>query len=224
MPTKYAISDIHGSYLELEKLLDKIAFSKADELYLLGDYIDRGLFSKQVIQHILDLQKDGYTVHCLRGNHEEMLLNSFESRSNLSFWWENGGKETMDSYGTKDLAEIPKTHLDFIKNLDWYKEVDNYILVHAGLDWFPPLNPLGNKAQLLWARHWQNDIDYDWLGDRYIIHGHTPQRKIDILKQWKFLDNKRWLDIDAGCCFGKTDSDYGYLCAFDMGNQEVFFV
>ena len=72
--SKYAISDIHGCIATFKTLLDKIKFSKEDELYLLGDYIDRGPDSKGVIDHIWYLQKSGYQVHCLRGNHENMLL------------------------------------------------------------------------------------------------------------------------------------------------------
>ena len=78
---KFAISDIHGCAKNFKALLDRISLSLGDELYLLGDYIDRGPDSKGVIDHVWQLQKTGHTVHCLCGNHEQRLR-----RNCLEFW------------------------------------------------------------------------------------------------------------------------------------------
>lgn len=75
---KYAITDIHGCNKTFQALLDKIAFTTADALYLLGDYIDRGPDSKGVFDTIFNLQETGHSVHCLRGNHEAMFLDSLK--------------------------------------------------------------------------------------------------------------------------------------------------
>lgn len=71
---QYAITDLHGCARTFRALLDKIRFSKEDELYLLGDYINRGPDSKGVIDHILELRESGHTVHCLRGNHQRRFF------------------------------------------------------------------------------------------------------------------------------------------------------
>jgi len=81
---KYVISDIHGCAKTFKALVDRISFSREDELYLLGDYIDRGPDSKGVIDHIWDLLETGYTVHCLTGNHEQMFLHAIDARDELS--------------------------------------------------------------------------------------------------------------------------------------------
>jgi serine/threonine protein phosphatase 1 len=79
MPNRIlAISDIHGNNKTFLDLLDKIALTKDDELYLLGDYIDRGPDSKGVIDTIWKLMDDNYRVFCIKGNHEEMLFRGIE--------------------------------------------------------------------------------------------------------------------------------------------------
>jgi serine/threonine protein phosphatase 1 len=224
MPRKFAISDIHGCNRAFGELLDKIAFSKSDELYLLGDYIDRGPDSKGVIQCIMDMQAEGYTVRCLRGNHEQMYLDAFKDTSNLRIWRDNGGTKMLLSYDALSARDIPREHYDFMNNLEWYFKVDNYILVHAGLDFNSPEFPFDNKDILIWIRAWHNNIDYGWLGDRYIVHGHTPQKRDEIEAQLTKLPEKRWLDIDAGCFMNpELKLGYGHLCAFDMTNQELIF-
>ena len=110
-------------------------------MYLLGDYIDRGPDSKAVIDYILQLQYDGYDVNCLRGNHEQMLLNASSSLNDLRMFRMNGGKQTLESYGCT-MSELRfHKHFQFFQNLDYYFELENYYLVHAGFN-FPDYNIL----------------------------------------------------------------------------------
>ena len=94
---RFAISDIHGCIKTFKTLVDRIEFSKEDTLYLLGDYIDRGPDSKGVIDHIWKIQEEGYRVHCLRGNHEQMLL---EELKNIKFWYQ-GEPAMLKSFNAK---------------------------------------------------------------------------------------------------------------------------
>lgn len=77
-PRTFAIADIHGCYSTFCALLDQIMLTREDELYLLGDYIDRGPDSKKVVDLIIQLQADGFAVKPIMGNHEQMLLDSIE--------------------------------------------------------------------------------------------------------------------------------------------------
>ena len=217
---KYAISDIHGCAKTFKALLQKVAFSKQDELYILGDLIDRGPDSKGVIDHIFDLQEKGYTVQCLRGNHEQMLLDCFEPTANPRRWFFNGGEATLDSFDAQYPQYIDEKYLQFLEELPYYLEVDNYILVHAGLNFDMP-NPFDAKHSLMWIRNWYNDLNYSWLGDRIIIHGHTPQKQPIIKKSLSKLDDLPILCIDSGCPF-KVEG-YGHLCAFEMTEQRLYF-
>ena len=99
----------------LQALLHQISFSKKDELYLLGDYIDRGPDSKGVIDYIWELQDLGYKIHCLRGNHEQMMLEALYDEENLRFWKHHGGKATLKSFNTKDIFNIPKAYFQWME-------------------------------------------------------------------------------------------------------------
>ena len=117
---KFAISDIHGCNITFKALLEKIDFQKTDELYMLGDYVDRGPNSKGVIDAILELQKEGYFVKCLMGNHEEAMIKARKDMQMLYNWLEWGGRETLESFGTRIVHEIPQKYWDFMDSLDFY--------------------------------------------------------------------------------------------------------
>ena len=214
---RFAISDIHGCAATFKALLEKLKFSKEDELYLLGDYIDRGPDSKGVIDHIWHLQKEGYTVNCLRGNHEQMLIDEIEKPHSYS----SGDVTTLQSFGVSNSQEIPKGYIEWMKDLDYYFEVDQYILVHAGLN-FDAENPLEDFYEMIWIRHWTEDIDKEWLGDRIIIHGHTPTKELEIKQYVKTLKEVPALVIDNGCVF--ESFGLGNLIAFDLDTQELHFM
>lgn len=218
---KYAISDIHGCAKTFKALLDRISFSPEDELYLLGDYIDRGPDSKGVIDHIWALQETGHTVHCLCGNHEQMFLHAIDARDELSGINESRGyTETIASFGTLDIDKIPKFYIEWMRGLDFYLEVNQYILVHAGLD-FSAQNPFKNKGEMIWIRYWYEEIDREWLGDRIIVHGHTPIQQSEIKNSIDQIAEIPAINIDNGCPF--TSDGLGHLCAFELETQKFTF-
>ncbi len=218
---KYVISDIHGCAKTFKALLDKISLSPKDELYLLGDYIDRGPDSKGVIDYIWHLEETGHTVHCLRGNHEQMFLHAIEARVELLGIQEaRGYAETLASFGTSNIDTIPTSYIKWMKGLAFYLEVDQYILVHAGLN-FKSDNPFDNKTEMIWIRHWYEGIDRAWLGDRIIVHGHTPTRQLEIKNSIRALAEIPAIDIDNGCPFESLG--FGHLCAFELGTQTFTF-
>lgn len=104
---RFAISDIHGCLKTFQALLERIAFSKADILYLLCDYIDRGPDSRGLIDYIWKLKEAGYTMPCLRGNHEQMLLDEVANPND----WFRGEPETLRSFGVRSNSGIPGRYL-----------------------------------------------------------------------------------------------------------------
>ncbi len=218
-----AISDIHGCNKTFHQLLDNIKYSSTDQLFLLGDYIDRGPDSKGVLDTIMDLQEKGHRVHCLKGNHEQMLQNAIGSNDyQLSYGWQfHGGKQTLASFGVSSEKQIPDKYLTFMADLEYYIENDDFILVHAGLNFTSNEDPLTLEHSMLWIRDWYDDLDIDWLGERKIIHGHTPTPFIEIEKNFNDIRFSRVLDIDAGCCFD-TRQGLGKLCALDMTNMKLY--
>jgi len=213
---KFAISDIHGCAKTFKALVAKINLSKTDELYILGDYIDRGPDSKGVIDYIWQLQEEGFQVKCSLGNHEEMLLENIRKAD--PFY--KGYPEVLKSFGVNHIKDIPVKYTEWMKYLPFYFEVDEYILVHAGLN-FKSKNPLQELQDMIWIRNWYDDVNHDWLGERIIIHGHTPMTFIDILNAHADLKKMQVIDIDNGCCFEREG--LGSLCCFEMTERNIHF-
>ena len=98
----FAIGDIHGCFQSFKILIeDKIRFNTSDKLILLGDYIDRGTESKEVIDYILRLQQNGSDIIPLLGNHEVMLLDAYDNKDKIPLWLYTGGIQTLKSFRTK---------------------------------------------------------------------------------------------------------------------------
>lgn len=216
---KIVISDIHGCLETFKALLNRIAFSKTDEMYLLGDYIDRGPDSKGVIDHIWQLQSEGYFVHCLRGNHEQMLLDSFNDPFDQQLWQRQGGLETLESFEAQTNEDIPVNYLEWIDKLPYYIEVENYILVHAGLNFDLP-NPFDGIHAMIWIRNWYDRIKKDWLGDRIIIHGHTPTDPFDIHENLQKIEERSTMIVDGGCVY--KNRGLGFLFAFELKDKKLY--
>ncbi len=211
-----AISDIHGCYETFLELLDRLQLKKSDQLYLLGDFINRGPGSRQVIDTIMALQEKKYKVQAIKGNHEELLLESNQSRYDYP-----GRLETVESFGIDHLVDLDSKYQLWFQQLPNYVENDAYIFVHAGLD-FSTLNPLDEQYQMLWIRDWYKGINYNWLGERKIIHGHTPIRQTQMTKMLSALDDCQVLDIDNGCFYTDVEG-MGQLAAVDLTGRELVF-
>ncbi len=220
---KFAITDIHGCNLSFHALLDQISLTTADELYLLGDYIDRGPDSKGVLDTILQLKNDGYQLRCLMGNHDEGMLKAPHDGHLFHNWLTNwGGVQTLDSFNAYEWKDIAEKYWKFLAGLEYYIETDGYILVHAGLNFDLP-DPFEAQKSLLFIRDWHKDINYDWLGERIIVHGHSPVSPQQTKTFLQNLETQRVIDIDNGCFIGNYRAERGHLCAFDMTNRALFF-
>jgi len=235
MSRKIAVSDIHGCVKTFRKLLEeRLSLTRSDELYLLGDFVDRGPDSKGVLDYIMELMEEGYQVECLMGNHEQMMLNASQDDEDIDVWLLNGGKASLDSFGVEDVDDIPEKYFKLIRNFKYYLEVDGYILVHAGLNFHPTtpledsdfiwkvIQPFRDIKSMLWIRDWYQDIDKDWLRGRIIVHGHTPISDDAISSMQQQWNQIPALDIDNGCFITFQDG-MGQLCAFNMTNQKLLF-
>ena len=211
----YVISDIHGCLKTFELLLERINLTKEDNLFLLGDYIDRGPSSKQVIDVIRNLINSNYNIRCLRGNHEQMLLDEIKNDV-----WPPGIEETLKSFEVKHNREIPNEYVRWMKSLHYYYEFDRYIFVHAGFN-FKAGHPFDDAESMLWVRDWYKKLDREWLGDRIIVHGHTPIISTEIIKMRDWLEESRVLNIDNGCVFDWEGLNS--LCCFNLDTWELTF-
>ena len=149
----YAIGDIHGCVRTFQALLQQLPLQPGDSLILLGDLIDRGPDSKGVIDLVFRLREHGHSVTCLRGNHEQLMLEAFEHATSRETWMLNGGSQTLDSFQAANLDDIPTQYLDFFNAMPHWYEVPGYLCVHGGPDFSYP-NPLEPERNLLWVRRW----------------------------------------------------------------------
>jgi serine/threonine protein phosphatase 1 len=193
----FAIGDVHGCNKELGVLLSLIdPDPAADRIVFLGDYIDRGPDSRGVIDTILAFEEAFPDTICLRGNHEQMFLDSYLNGKNVDLYLFNGGMSTLHSYGAS-IADfpaarfLPEAHLKFFTNLPFYYETDDYIFVHAGLR---PEVSLEKQSpeDLLWIR--EEFINSRWDFGKKVIFGHTP------LSEPLLESNK--IGIDTGAAYG----------------------
>lgn len=218
-----AIGDIHGCNHTFKALLEQISLTKDDELTLLGDYVDRGLDSKGVIDTIFKLRNEGYNVRTLSGNHEKLMLEALDplaQKSEFKHWYSKcGGEKTMKSFG-----DTYPMYQHFFKGLDDYFEDENFIFVHAGLN-FKNKDPF-NGNDIFWIRDWYQDINRDWLGNRIIIHGHTPISWDEISQQFmtlKAAPHKTFpaLNLDGSCVYSSF-AQLHYLVAADLTNWKIY--
>jgi serine/threonine protein phosphatase 1 len=214
-----AIGDIHGCLKLFEGLLEQMQFSKNDELFLLGDYVDRGEDSKGVIDKILELRHKGFKINCLMGNHEQLLLNNYYNYDTETHYPDAA---CLRSFGVRHTWNIPEKYITFFQSLPLYMVTEKYILVHAGLN-FDAQDPLADAYSLIWIRYWYENIDKDWLNGRIILHGHTPQTKQDTEIMLKHLKRRPVLNLDCCAFYSNRSPTKHALCGFDMTNQKLYF-
>lgn len=222
MHRQIMVGDIHGCLETFNALLDQFQLTKDDRLYLLGDYVDRGPDSKGVIDRIIELRKSGMKVVALKGNHEQMMISGYNSETKKG-WFDTADEELKESFGVPFLRDVPYSYIDFCEQLPHHHVEKEFVLVHAGLN-FQFADPLVQEEDMLWIRNWYHNVDMDWLGDRYIIHGHSMQPMNDTKEQFSNLHQDRVLNIDCGACLSKQKATgLGHLCAFDFTNRKLYF-
>lgn len=215
----FAIGDIHGCFDSLKELVEnKIQLQKNDKLILLGDYIDRGNKSKEVVDFIMELQEKGFDVMPLIGNHEAMLLDAEENEKNISKWIQNGGDETLKSFEIRTLNDLESKYIKFFKDLRYYYSFEDFLFVHAGFN-DTVINPFTDYYSMLWKckESYTNPL----LAIKTIIHGHNP---ISISKcEERVLSKLNVINIDTGCVY-KDKEGFGRLTAYGCNTQRILFV
>lgn len=184
----FVVGDVHGRCAQLHRLLDMLPREEAaDTLVFLGDLIDRGADAPGCVELVMQLQSGNpERVLCLRGNHEQMLLDFIEGAANLWITPVTGGERTYEQYVGKALQiateadledarreienSVPSEQLDFFHSLPFYHEDEYAIYVHAGLDKIR--HPRDTEPQaLLWMRDMEFYKNYR---GKPCIFGHTP--------------------------------------------------
>jgi serine/threonine protein phosphatase 1 len=215
----FAIGDIHGCIDQLVKLVEStINVCMDDRIIFLGDYIDRGENSREVIEYILNLKKNGLNVITLIGNHESMLLDALRDESRQYNWLFNGGSYTLDSFGIASLSELDGEYVEFFQSLQYFFSFGNFIFVHAGFNNSIPY-PFEDTNAMIWTRNelYTNPA----FNDKVIVHGHTPVA-LEVCRQMAKQESKV-INIDTGCVYSNLPG-FGYLTALEINTMRLYSV
>lgn len=220
----FVVGDIHGCADETDVLCEYLKSSAKltpeDLVVFIGDYVDRGPQSKQVIDRLLKFKAEFPSTLFLKGNHEDMLLaylghNGREGKAYLL----NGGAETLNSYGAAKegsneavresfIQSMPPEHLSFFQGLESYIIMGDFVFAHAGLN---PLRDLRAQieADLFWIR--EEFISNIHFFKRTVVFGHTPYEDVMFHLPYK-------IGIDTGLVYGNS------LTCIEVMNREIFQV
>lgn len=207
---RLVIADIHGCSRTFKKLLKKLKFTTSDQLFLLGDAVNKGVNSSKVLDHIMKLRHTGHQVFFIRGNHEQIVLNSKNKTVAQR-------KRMLKSLNSLDLLEgkkIKESYFELLKSSYHFIELNEYFLVHAGFDHRE--NTFSNQRAMLEIR----DFKYDEVlfKNKQLIIGHTPRSfekiKNDVVKK------KSILCIDNGCV-NIQDEGQGKLLCLNMDTYKI---
>lgn len=210
----YAVGDVHGRFDLLEKMLEMVIDDGeklgGDDniLVFLGDYIDRGPDSRRVIEKLSMPPPAGFHVVCLKGNHEEMLLNFLDGGGGAAAWLGNGGRETLNSYGldpggiplfaSADEIEktrcglracMPGSHIEFLASLDLFYEQGGYFFVHAGVNPAAAIDEQ-DEEDLIWIRRKFLKSRKDF--GKIIVHGHSVTSRPTFAANRIGMDTGAW--------------------------------
>ncbi|MBB2696501.1 MULTISPECIES: metallophosphoesterase [Rhizobium] len=208
IPT-YAIGDIHGRcdllvQAEQAILRDAARLPGRKLIVMLGDYIDRGPESAQVINHLMEPPPEGFDRICLTGNHEMAMLDYIDGWLSFDDWMRIGAAQSLKSYGLDPehlplvfpsgaqldaflRHSLPHTHIDFMRAMPIMLDTPNVLFVHAGID---PARPLAAQTDedLVLIRH--RFLDSRVPLPKLIVHGHTPNDEPDIRPRRLNLDTR----------------------------------
>jgi serine/threonine protein phosphatase 1 len=206
-----AIGDIHGCANALRKVVELIEPQPTDTLIPLGDAVDRGPDSRQVIDELLQL-RDKCQLVPLLGNHEEMMLTYLDGKLQADNWLQFGGAATLKSYGNSKGkgGAIPDEHVDFIRSWGDYFETISHFFAHACYEPDRPLN----------QQHWQTmrwqslklGVPEPHVSGKTAVVGHTS------LKDGEIIDLGYLVCIDTYCWGGR------WLTALDAKTGQVWQV
>lgn len=207
---RLAISDIHGCADTFSALIEGIRLKKKDQLFIVGDAINRGPNSAAVLDFIIDLRTKHYQVYYLRGNHEQLVIRSerksIEERKKLF--------KSLKSKNLLKAGEIKVKYLELLKSTYHYVELDQYYLVHGGFN-LRLENPFEDSESMLNMKRFEGNRSL--LNNKTVITGHSPTAIGTITKNLQL--NKASICIDNGCINSKKGQ--GNLLCLELNSQQI---
>ena len=210
---RLVITDIHGCNKTFGKLLKQIGLTLDDQLFLLGDFINRGPRSKQVLDRVIRLMDGGYNVFPLVGNHEENLLHiAVQNPYGLELLLKP--RNSLSLLNKKGY--VKSRFFKFIRSLPYYYQLEDSYLVHAGFN-MNIEKPFTDLHAMAWLRNFSIDKK---LNGRKVLFGHTPTKISKIKVQIE--SNSKFICLDNGCSHTYLGKDYGHLICYDLDSKMLY--
>ena len=219
--SRYATTDLHGCLHTFRHLVEEeLRLTARDELYLLGDYVNKGPDSCGVLDYLMQLQAAGYQVHCLRGNHDQALLDAARQRWPWDWLGPRGRLPTLRSFGVSRLSDIPERYLNWLAALPYEIELPDFVLVHAGYDFaLPPAIMRQDHATMLNIKRFAYDPVR--LGGKRLLHGHVPMPTAQVRR--RAATHPGALGLDTGCVY-RHNPDLAHLTALNLDTWDLTMV
>ncbi len=225
---RWVVADVHGSLRTLEALVyQTLKLSVHDQLFLLGDLINKGPRSAGVLDFVLHLQARQFGVFTLRGNHEEKLIRAWHAyqqqpspAAKAHFLRRVKSPDLLDGEG-----QLPARYVRLLESLPYFYELDRFYLVHAGFNFDSPDPFADGKSMLTIRRQDANPTA------RTIVHGHRVT-SLGTIRQ-RILSRSRVIPLDNGCHYGSRfrgtnpwiirliKGNVGRLCALNLDSFEL---
>ena len=211
--SRYATTDLHGCLHTFRRLVEEaLQLTRHDELYLLGDYVNKGPDSRGVLDYLMQLQDTGYQVQCLRGNHDQALLDAARHRWRWDWLGPRGRLPTLRSFGVSRLSDIPARYLDWLAALPYEIELPDFVLVHAGYNFaLPPAEMRQDHPTMLNTKKYVYDPSR--LGGRRMLHGHVPTSTGQVRS--RAATRPGALGLDTGCVY-RHNAEMAHLTALNL--------
>jgi serine/threonine protein phosphatase 1 len=192
MSMTYVIPDIHGRYDLLCDGLAEIAVraaGKTSVIVTIGDYVDKGPDSREVIERLLSGVGEGFSLVALKGNHDAMMVDALRDPAKMAAWIAKGGDAALASYGG-DPSAVPQTHIDWLDGLRLMHIDAHRLYVHAGVDHEIPLNQQSEETRL-WKRYPAGFAG--GYANLHVVHGHDNYPEGPLLYEGRTnLDTLAW--------------------------------
>lgn len=211
---RLVVPDIHGCAATFNALLEQVEFGPADQLFILGDLINRGPDSLAVLDLVLGLLDMGLQVYPLRGNHEEMLMVA-ESRGPEALTALVAAQPAMGGLINKK-GRVRKRFRKWLPQWPLYMITEGFLLVHAGLN-MQITDPLRDLKAMTWVRDFRLDAPFRNLR---VLHGHTPRPLAAIMADVQAKAPS--VGLDNGCALHGRDRQLGHLLCLDLDSNHLY--
>ena len=223
MSRRFAATDLHGCLRTFRHMVEEeLRLRPDDALYLLGDYVNKGPDSRGVLDYIMQLQAAGYQVRCLRGNHEQELLDTIHGTPNANNMWKSDAERDMvlASFGVTQPADIAARYVAWMSALPLQLELPDFVLVHAGYDFaLPPSDMRRDTHSMLYTKSFV--FDPSRLGGKRLLHGHVPTPVAEVKDS--VAAKAGAIGLDAGGVY-RHNPELRHLAALNLDSWELHLV